>query len=175
MLELKLCNETHIEELKRVAVQSYQEHYLYLWAEPHFAQWFMDKSFSEESLSQQMKEEQVLFYLVVKNGKNAGFIKLNKNKALPGDDAAKSLELERIYLVKEVSGKGLGTAVLNKIIEYCRQQGIEVIWLKSMDSSDSVLFYQKRGFVITASEQLPYEGFKEEYRTILTMRLEVKK
>jgi GNAT superfamily N-acetyltransferase len=104
------------------------------------------------------------------NKKTAGFIKLNKNKPLPGDAADRSLELERIYLLKEVSGKGIGTQVLNKVINYCKQQSINILWLKSMDSSDSLFFYKKRGFKIIGTERLPFEGFKDEYRNLVTMR-----
>jgi GNAT superfamily N-acetyltransferase len=170
VVELKLCSEADINEIRTVAIQSYKEHYLYLWTEYRFAEWYMDRSFSTACLAEQMKDEKALFYLVVVNKKTAGFIKLNKNKPLPGDVAGKSLELERIYLLKEVSGKGIGTQVLNEVINYCKQQGINILWLKSMDSSDSLFFYQKRGFKIIATERLPFEGFKDEYRNLVTMR-----
>ncbi|MEO6070218.1 MAG: GNAT family N-acetyltransferase [Chitinophagaceae bacterium] len=175
MIQLKRCTVRDIPEIRNVALQSYEEHYLYLWTAPRFADWYMDRSFSEANLTAQFQEPNAHFYLVYWNEKMVGFIKLNWYKALPGDAAAHSLELERIYLINEVSGKGVGTEVLNEIINSCLLQGVHIIWLKSMDSSDSVFFYQKRGFEITAKETLPFEGFKDEYRTLLTMRRLLKK
>ena len=174
-MDLKRCSAADISEIRKVAIQSYKEHYLYLWTDYYSAEWYMNRSFSTDSLTRQMEDVQALFYLVLVNATTIGFIKLNKNKPLPGDEADKSLELERIYLLKDFSGKGIGTAVLNKIIDYCKQQGIKLLWLKSMDSSDSLFFYKKRGFEIIATERLSFEGFKDEYRNLLTLRLEIGK
>jgi GNAT superfamily N-acetyltransferase len=173
VVALKLCSAEDIPAIREVALQSYKEHYLYLWTEQRFAEWYMNKSFSVTSLTEQMKNEEALFYLVTTNGKAIGFIKLNKNKPLPGDDAVNSIELERIYLLKAFSGKGIGTEVLQMIIDKSKEEGKRVLWLKSMDSSDSLFFYQKRGFVQTAKESLPFEGFKDEYRTLVTLRLDL--
>ena len=101
----------------------------------------------------------------------AGFIKINFNKALEGYAADKSLELERIYLLNEVSGKGIGTEAMHRIIDDAVKTDKELIWLKSMDSSPALNFYQKLGFKKYAVEKLPFDGFKDEYRNIVTMCL----
>jgi GNAT superfamily N-acetyltransferase len=95
---------------------------------------------------------------------------LNRNKPPEGEER-KSIELERIYLLKAFSGKGIGTEVLTQIIKMSKAEGDEIIWLKSMERSESVRFYKKLRFKTIQKERLPFEGLKDEYRIILTMRL----
>ena len=173
-VDLKRCTPNDIPLLREVAEQSYREHYLYLWKDEGYAHRYMQRSFSTESLTQQMADPDAFFFFVTRNGVPVGFVKLNENKNPLGRRDEKSLELERIYLLQEASGKGIGTTVLNNIVQSAAEKGKEVIWLKSMGSSPSVCFYEKTGFKRTGSEQLPFEGLKDEYRTIITMQRRLK-
>lgn len=171
LVQLRACNEKDISLLSAVGLQSYQEHYLYLWTAYEFANWYMQRSFSEESLHQQMQDKNTIFYLVVVNGKNAGLVKLNKNKDMNGAENKCCIELERLYLLKETTGTGVGKKAVQQIIQSARSEGYQTLWLKSMDSSTAVSFYQKLQFKILGREVLPYDGFKDEYRGLLTLSL----
>lgn len=169
---LQKCTPEDLPRLRQVALQSYQEHYMYLWTEERYAWWYMDISFGEESLVKQMNDPDSIFYFVVYQSEVVGFIKINKNKTPEGQHNSKSLELERIYLLKKVTGMGIGKKAVQMIINKAIEDQQETIWLKSMDSSKAVQFYEKLGFQIVKTEILPFEGFKDQYRGIHLMRRE---
>lgn len=172
-VELKQCGPMDIPQIMQVSMQSYREHYLYLWTEERYAAWYMNRSFGAQSLAAQMQDNNSVFYLVQLNHTAVGYVKLNRNKALPGDAANKSLELERIYLLKEAAGKGVGKAAVQQVETLAGEWGYNIIWLKSMDSSPAVYFYEKVGFEKVATERLPFEGFVDAYRNLVTMRKEL--
>ena len=170
-LSFRQCTQADIPLLKSIGYQSYSEHYLYLWTEERFAEWYMSLSFGEESLLKQMNDPKVAFFLIFLDDQPVGQLKINNGVDSYGEEKSGYLELEKIYLLKKVAGKGIGSWTVNHIIEIAKEMDIKVIWLKSMDSSLSVQFYKKLGFTKTATERLPYEGFKDEYRNIITMQL----
>jgi GNAT superfamily N-acetyltransferase len=172
-VELRKCTLEDIPTLREVALQSYQEHYLYLWTEDQYALWYMDMSFSEQSLLRQMNDPHATFYFVLTNSEIAGFLKTNANKTFGDTPEENSLELERLYLVKKFTNKGVGRKAVQLIIDKAKKDHLETVWLKSMESSKAVQFYENLGFQIITTEKLPFKGFKDEYRNIHLMRLDV--
>lgn len=95
-------------------------------------------------------------------------MKLNKDAAIDNQTAKQALELERIYLIKEASNKGIGKQWIAFTESIAREFQKEVIWLKVMQSSSSVIaFYQKFGFQITGTNNLDFEQMIPEYRACL--------
>ena len=168
---LRLCSPHHLPQLHAVAIQSYREHYMYLWSTPEWAQWYMNRSFSLQSLKKQMRDPGSEFYFVPFQGTDCGFIKINWNHHLhPGTD---SMELERIYLLSAFASRGIGAAVMQHIVQMAKEKGRSMIWLKSMDSSPALRFYQKCGFHKTATERLNFEGLRDEFRNMWIMERDI--
>ena len=172
-VELKRCTPADIPQLRQVALQSYHEHYLYLWTEDKYVQWYTDISFGEQSLQRQMNEPGTDFFLIQTNAENVGFLKTITNYAPDNNSPGKSLYLERIYIIKRATNQGIGAKAVQMIIDKAKEEHLETIWLKSMDSSKAVQFYEKMGFKIVKTEQIPFEGFKDEYRNIHLMILQL--
>ncbi|MCU7547609.1 GNAT family N-acetyltransferase [Chitinophagaceae bacterium LB-8] len=172
-IELRKCNLEDISILRQVALQSYQEHYMYLWTDDQYAWWYMDRSFGEQSLLQQMNDPDSTFYFVLNHDEIVGFLKINRNRSFNETSAGECIELERLYLLKKVTNKGIGRVAVQMIIDKAKEDHVKTVWLKSMDTSKAVQFYEKIGFHITKTEILPFEGFKDEYRDIHVMRLDL--
>jgi GNAT superfamily N-acetyltransferase len=146
---------------------------MYLWTEEKYAWWYMDISFGAQSLQQQMNDPGAAFFFILYHDEIVGFLKTNANRSYDDSSIGKSLELERIYLLEKVTGKGIGRRAVHMLIDKAKEEQVDTIWLKSMESSKAVQFYKKMGFQIIKTEVLPYEGFKDEYRKIHVMRLDL--
>lgn len=170
---IKSCTETDIPEISRIGYASYVPNYMYLWQAEKYGKWYMDLSFSEESLRAQFNKEGTNFYLIFQDSQPVGMAKTVLGKSIQNTQDAESIELEKIYILKEYSARGTGSKVLSLLTADAKRSGFTKMWLKSMDSSKSVTFYQKNGFVITGKERLSYEGFKEEYRNMVIMELDL--
>ena len=80
-------------------------------------------------------------------------------------------EIERMYLTKEVTGKGVGRKLMEFAIEMARQQHKDYVWLKAMDSSQNAIrFYESLGFEICGTSRLDFEQMKTEFLGMVAMR-----
>lgn len=59
-------------------------------------------------------------------------------------------KLEIVSLNSTLEGKGVGSALIEKVKEFAKEKKLKTVWLvTSNDNIDSLKFYQKRGFRIT--------------------------
>jgi len=161
-LEIKPCSVVDAGELAEVAVRAYRDHYLYLWNDD--SSWYTSRSFSVAQFEKELKDPNAAFYLLKYDGFNAGFIKLNLDQQLEGFESIPAMELERIYIAKSASRKGIGRKAMEFCFKLARKRNKKLIWLKSMDSSDALLFYERLGFTERGTFRLNFELMKPEYR-----------
>jgi GNAT superfamily N-acetyltransferase len=158
------------QRLSSLALKAYPKHYEYLW-ENGDTSWYVTKCFLPEVFLAELNDANSAFYIIATEQNEAlGFLKLNINAPLQEKKAADCLELERIYLLDNATGKGVGTAALQFIENEARRLGKKHLWLKVMDSSEAIRFYQKNGFEICDTYTLDYERIKVELRGMFYMK-----
>ncbi|GAB3512510.1 GNAT family N-acetyltransferase [Emticicia fontis] len=170
-IEYRVCSEEDISQLMKVALQSYVEHYTYLWLDD--GEHYMKNSFSAEQLSSEIRDSNSIFFLVIVDKLPVGFIKLNVDKAIDSYHSKKALELERIYFLKSAAGKGLGKEALCMIAKFAKDRDKKAIWLKAMKGGAAHGFYQKQGFALIGETILAYPLMKEEHRGMVVMLKEI--
>lgn len=172
MSNIKLipCTHADIPQLQNVAIRAYNDHYLYLWHDG--GAWYINQSFSRQALAAELADPNAAFFLIYyAQEKPAGFLKLNIDKALDGYSEEECLELERIYLLRSASGKGIGRQVIAFTGMYARERNKKFIWLKVMDSSAAALrFYEQNGFEKCGTYTLDFRVMKEKYRGMYVMK-----
>ena len=170
-LDIRPCNVNDIEVLSALAIKAYKEVYLYLWNDD--GSWYINRVFSNEQFQKEFEDSNAEFFMVLFNESPIGFMKLNIDLPLPGFEYFDAMELERIYLLKSASGMGFGRKAVEFCFKYAQSKHKEMIWLKSMDSSDALYFYSRMGFKEVGEYRLDYEIMKPEFRgmKILMKRL----
>lgn len=162
------CTTAALHTLQDIAINAYGDHYLYLWYDG--GMWYIDKCFSDAALKKELADLNAAFFLVYIQEELVGFLKLNISKAFEGGSAEESLELERIYLKKSASGKGVGRQAVAFTVDFARQRNKRIVWLKAMDSSRSVDFYEQNGFEKCGTYRLDFKAMKPEYRGMYVMQ-----
>ncbi|HJT73204.1 MAG TPA: GNAT family N-acetyltransferase [Chitinophaga sp.] len=171
MALIKICTKENIQDLIKISKQSYLEHYTYLWLDN--GESYMQANFNADKLSDELSDPNSVFFLIYNEENPVGLIKLNINTAVSGFSSDTALELERIYFIKEASGKGLGKEAINFVSDFAKQRSKSIVWLKAMDSSDAVEFYKKRGFQVIGETELTYPNIKDEFRRMYLMALQL--
>ena len=170
-MEIKTFSGEDINDLLFIAKTSYQDHYTYLWDDE--GENYISKNFNLNQLHQELANPNAQFYLLYHLKKLVGFLKLNLDSEVKDYSSIQALELERIYFAKEATGKGLGKMILKFVIGLAKKRDKKIVWLKAMDSSQSVEFYKKNQFEIIDDMLLPYEFMKDEFRKIVRMIKEI--
>lgn len=163
------CTIADLHTLQDIAINSYGDHYLYLWFDG--GMWYIDRCFSDAALKKDLEDANAAYFLIYAFDALVGFLKLNINKSLEGESEKDSLELERIYLTKNASGKGIGKQLIDFTVSFARERNKRLIWLKAMDSSRSVEFYEQNGFQKNGTSMLDFEQMKPEYRGMIIMKM----
>lgn len=168
-IQIKPVGTNDLAILRDIAVRAYSDHYLQLWHDS--GAWYLQKYFSFSVLEEEFRNENSQFFIAWLNNEPAGFLKININAAWEDISAKEGLELERIYLTKKASAKGVGKQLLNLTMRAAKQHNKKFIWLKAMDSSTgAIAFYHKMGFELCGTHHLGFEQMKEEYRGMVVMK-----
>lgn len=170
----RLVRAEDIETLSAVATRAYLDHFTHLWEDSGKA--YAEKSFNIKELAVQLRDENNIFYLAFIDNAAVGFLKLRPNNRPALLASVDAFEIERIYLISEVKGKGIGKAMMKQAIDMAREMQKETVWLKVMDSNPQTIgFYESCGFEIIATEALDLPFLKKELSGMFVMTKNLRK
>ena len=169
---VKKAGPADLKELQDIGIRSYLPHYTHLWKEGGI-DWYMQRCFADEVLESELSDPNIEYYIARADGQNIGILKLVLHKPLPDSDIENALYLEKIYFVKEWTGKGVGRELINFTINRAKELERECVWLMAMDTSEKpIAAYERVGFKINSYTRLgdEFELMKEEFRGMVVMK-----
>jgi GNAT superfamily N-acetyltransferase len=108
---------------------------------------FMDKQFSKEKLIREVGIPGNIFLLACLDGEGGGYSFLREHSSPPELGGASAIEIARIYSARELIGKGIGKALMQRCLDIAREKGNEWIWLGVWEHNRRAIdFYTKWGF-----------------------------
>ncbi|MGO4919498.1 GNAT family N-acetyltransferase [Maribacter spongiicola] len=109
---------------------------------------YLEEGFSTEKLKKELKDENSEFYFAELDENVIGYLKVNFGQSQTEIKDKNSLEIERIYVLKEFHGKKVGQILYDKAIELAREKNVEYVWLGVWEQNPrAIRFYEKNGFV----------------------------
>lgn len=156
--------QTYIE----VGTRAYNQHYKHLWPNENTTT-YIGSSFTEEVLAKEEKDNNTILYIIHLSGKAVGIIKITLNCSLDSFAAKEALYLDKIYILNEYSGKGIG----RKALQFVHLKAIElhkkIIWLGAMQKGPALQFYLKNGYDIYSESKVPFSVVIEEEKAMWVM------
>lgn len=140
---LEPVTQDNLNEYLTVGVKSYCEHYLHLW-ENEDPTPYISYGLTKEVVERELQDPNALNYLIQQNNKNVGILKLVKNCGIDEIADSDALKAEKIYLLKEHSGKGIGKQVLLFIEDIARKRNKKYVWLDAMQKEIPFISIKKR-------------------------------
>lgn len=170
MLHIRKAGLENLRELQKIGVDSYLPHYAHLWKE-NDADWYLNRCFGDESLQNELADSNIEYYIISAEEKNIGILKLVLRKPLPDSSIENALYLEKIYFIKEWTGKGVGRELMNFTFERAKELNRDCVWLVAMDTAGKpVKAYERAGFMIHSRSQIDFELMKDEFRGTFVMK-----
>lgn len=113
---------------------------------------YLDRSFSAPHLLKELEAEGSYFYFAKFAGRTIGYLKLNIGKMQTDMRSENGMEIERIYVVSDMQGKGVGGRLIDFSLAKARDFSRDFVWLGVWDRNFSAIdFYKKKGFVQTGA------------------------
>ena len=153
----RLVTADDLYTLQTLSIQTFRDTYEALNDPIHFRA-YLYRAFSIPQLQQELNAPDSDFYFATLEDEIVGFIKLNFKKGVKNLPDSTSVELERIYLVKEQQGQGLGEYLIQKAVQIAQEAEYEQIWLGVWKKNPRAMhFYKQNGFQVFG-EHLFYVG-----------------
>ncbi len=168
-MEIRKVALTDLKALQIIGERSYTPHYTHLW-KPGGVEWYMQRCFSDTVLEKELADENIEYYVIFADSEDIGILKLVLQKPIPNSEIENALYLEKIYFIKEWTGKGVGRQLIEFAFNRARELRHECVWLMAMDTSDKpIAAYERSGFQIHSRTRLDFEMMKEEFRGMVVM------
>lgn len=170
MIKIKKAGLVDLAELREIGIRSYLPHYTHLW-KAGGVDWYLQRCFGEKALRSDLADQNIEYYIITAENRSVGILKLVLKSPLPDSDVENALYLEKIYFVKEWTGKGAGRQAMEFTFERAKELSRECVWLMAMDTSDKpISAYQGAGFAIHSRARLNFKRMKEEFRGMVVMK-----
>lgn len=109
---------------------------------------YLDEGFSMPQLTNEINNPSSEFYFAILNNQVIGYLKINFGQAQTEMKNDNTLEIERIYVLKEFHGKKVGQVLYDKAFEIAKQSKVDYMWLGVWEENPKAInFYKKNGFV----------------------------
>ncbi len=148
-----------IAKTVRLAREIWTEHYAPIIGQAQVE--YMLATFQSETAVQRQIAEGQEYFLVLNDGRHAGYL-----AAVP-NPAEGSLLLSKIYVKYAERGLGVGGAMLRFVEKGCIERGIRTIWLTvNKNNADSIAWYLRMGFMNVGPVQKDIGGgfVMDDYR-----------
>lgn len=161
-MKLVKISPSEVQVLQNIAKAAYTQNFANHW-ENNGLETYLENQFSHNRLEQDLNNPSIGYFLIKNEEKLVGFVKLNLNATLMQLNKATTCELEKIYVLPENKGRGLGKFAIRQVMDFCKSQRKKHLFLCVIDTNESAIaFYEKIGFQFHSKTTLIAENFKEE-------------
>lgn len=145
MTLIKVITPEQIEQLANLAREIQLEHFTPITGRAQ-VEYMLDRFQSPEAISEQILHENYTYYLLTEDGQPFGYVGFYPKE--------RSLFLSKFYIRKNMRNLGYGRETLDFIVELCKEEGLQSIWLTvNRKNFVSIEKYKRMGFTIECSQK----------------------
>jgi len=144
MICLRIADKKDLNIVARLAIHIWNEHYIEIIGKNQ-VDYMLSKMYSHKSLLEQLLDNKHVFCLINNETETIGFISFSLIKG-------NSYFIHKFYILQDKSNKGIGSEVLNQLIEMIQPH--ELFLHVNRKNFKSINFYFKNGFKILKIEDV---------------------
>jgi ribosomal protein S18 acetylase RimI-like enzyme len=108
---------------------------------------YMAQYYAAEKIRAELKDPHHIFFMAYDGTRPAGYVKMNEHVKEESKELENPIEIERIYAVKEMIGKGVGKKLMEKCLAIANEKNKKTVWLGVWEFNDRAIeFYTRWGF-----------------------------
>ena len=113
---------------------------------------YINANFTFDKIENELSDSTNIFRGIFSEKKLVAYTKLQPNSYDDSNPTLKAIELERIYVAKELHRLKMGERLMNQCKTYAKSNGYSELWLGVWDQNEKAIgFYKKMGFEIFSS------------------------
>lgn len=108
---------------------------------------YLEFTYDPVKLTRSLRKDGNIYLLAFWNDTAAGFAKVKEFSLNPQIESVSQMELQKIYVLPEYHGLGIGQALMNEVLKLSRTINPDYIWLDTYITNEKAIrFYEKNGF-----------------------------
>lgn len=146
-MNIYVCTINDVEKLNRICRRTFTETFEDTNTPANMNQ-YLEKAYSIPVLTEELLSPDSVTYLVSDaKGETVAYMKLNKDTAQTEKGYDGSLEIQRIYIAKNVKGQGIGSKLMEIAYKKAAEWSRSWIWLGVWEHNERAKeFYSHKGF-----------------------------
>ena len=171
-MQIRKLDITDLENLQKISILTFRETFEEVNTKEDM-QKYLDENLSVEKLKSELENPNSEFYFAENDKLILGYLKINFGNAQTENQGNETLEIERIYVLKDFLGQKIGQILLNKAIEIGKKKNLEFLWLGVWEENHrAIKFYEKNGFKVFGKHKFV---LVKDVQTDLMMKLKIDK
>lgn len=159
-----------LAQLRRISIQTFMDTYGQFNTSEN-VKVHIATAFNEKQLRSELQDPEVSYFFAYHTDSLVGYLKLNVGKAQTEPMASSYLEIERIYVINDFKGKGLGGLFIELAKEQAIALGKTVVWLGVWEKNPkAVAFYEHMGFEKSGTHTFTV-GTEDQTDFVMTLTL----
>ena len=147
-MQIRKLDITDLENLQKISILTFRETFEEVNTKEDM-QKYLDENLSVEKLKSELENPNSEFYFAENDNQILGYLKLNFGNAQTENQGNETLEIERIYVLKEFFPLKIGQVLFEKSLEIAKEKKLKFIWLGVWEENKrAIRFYEKNGFKI---------------------------
>ena len=147
-MQIRKLDFKDVENLQKISITTFRETFEEVNTKEDM-QKYLDENLSEEKLKSELENPNSEFYFAENDNQILGYLKLNFGNAQTENQGNETLEIERIYVLKEFFPLKIGQVLFEKSLEIAKEKKLKFIWLGVWEENKrAIRFYEKNGFKI---------------------------
>lgn len=108
---------------------------------------YLDRTFAVVKLRASLEQGHNAYWIALQEALPVGYAKLKyPSPAAVVPDAAPA-QLQKIYVLREFMGRGIGRPLLRAVLEYAEERAVTAVWLDVLEENTrAIRFYEREGF-----------------------------
>ena len=165
---IQRATETDLSDLQSISILTFCQAFAQFNTADDM-QLYLENCLSIEQLNKEMATDASSFFLAKIEGETIGYLKLNCYNSDQNDLEGQGLEIERIYVVEEYHGTGIGQELYSLAVERATETHATHLWLGVWEHNPrAIRFYEKLGFEPFGTQQFI---LGKDIQTDILMRL----
>ncbi len=146
MIRIRFAAEDDAELIAEISRQTFYETFAVQNSrenmDMHMAQYY-----AVEKIRAELRDPFSIFLLAYEGDRLAGYAKMNDHIKEESKELENPVEIERIYSIKEMIGKGVGKKLMEKCLAIANEKNKKTVWLGVWEFNyRAIEFYSRCGF-----------------------------
>ena len=146
-IRIVYADVSHVAIISAIGKRSFRRAFEHLFSNKEELLEYLENTYSPFKLAKSLRDRDNVYLLAFIDHEPAGFAKVKKYSLNEHIESVAQMELQKIYVLQEFHGRGVGSALLKEVKHISKEVDPDYIWLDThISNAKAIHLYEQNGF-----------------------------